>query len=149
VILFNRTKNCSVEQEGEDLWVRAALVDTVHEMAFEIRAGLHDLEIKEIKASMIRTPHPICKRVAEKAKNLTGLQIGKGMTRIVMETIGGPEGCYHYADLFMEAVKILKTGRYSWIYRNKNEEERNKEYWSELRNTCYYYTYGNKSNQGE
>lgn len=142
--LFNRTKNCSVKQVGDDLFARTVLVDTVHEMVLEMSAGLHDLNIKSVKMYMMRTPHDMCKDVEKKAQDLVGCSVKPGIAKIVKEKIGGCEGCYHFTDIFLDTIKALKQGRYHWVYDNKSKQEREKYYWNDLKGTCYYYSNGRK-----
>ncbi len=140
--LFDRTKNCSVKQVDDDLFARTTLVDTVHEMVLEMRAGLQDLQIKSVKIYMMRTPNDICKDVEKKAQDLVGQRVKPGIARIVKEKIGGCEGCYHFTDMFLETIKALKQARYRWVYVNKSKEECEKFYWNELKGTCYYFSHG-------
>ncbi|MCR4441292.1 MAG: DUF2889 domain-containing protein [Peptococcaceae bacterium] len=142
--LYNRMKNYSVEQVGNDLRIQASMIDSIHEMVLELVVGLDDSVIKKVRFDMIRTPHLlICKEMEAKARTLEGCAVGQGIAKTIKERVGGGEGCHHLVDLFVEAIKVFKQGQYRLIYHRENDRERRKEiYWSELKGTCFYYTHG-------
>ncbi|QNB45802.1 DUF2889 domain-containing protein [Thermanaerosceptrum fracticalcis] len=147
--LFNRAKNYSVKLVGDELWAQVSLTDTAHEMVLEAKASLADLTIIDVKAWMVRTPHTLCKDVEKRIQSLNGIPIKSGITKIVQQKLGGPQGCYHLADLFLDMVKVIKQGKYSWVHHHYSPEERVHIFNQELKDTCYYYSRNREEQEGD
>lgn len=138
--LFNRTKNCSVKQLDNDFLAQATFLDTSHELVMEIVVEASELIIKEINLHIIRIPHEECRQIQGKIKSLKGVAIKSGLTQLAKEKLGGPGGCAHVTDLFLEGAKALIQGRYHWRFLNMDEEEWNNIHSQELRGTCYHFS---------
>jgi len=140
--LVNRSKHCSVKEVNGDLCVKAILLDSVHEMVMEVLAAPEDLLIKKVTLEMVRVPDKMCRELVNRVQSLEGLKIGNGITKKVMATVGHSEGCYHVSDLFMEAVKALRQGKFYLHYHNSPSPEVHfKEVKKELKGTCYYHSH--------
>lgn len=142
--LFQRSKTVSVKQVGENLWVQGVFIDTAHEIVVELQVGLIDSTINKVEANFVRVPHQLCVEVEKKIQGLLGVSINKGISKIIKEKTGGPQGCYHLYDLLLEAIRGIKQAHHQLTVRNKSKAEREHDFWQELQDTCYYYTHGKK-----
>lgn len=146
--LFNRTKNYSIKLVDDQLWARVCMIDTAHEIVLEAKASLATLTILEVEAWMLRTPHILCKDVEKSVQRLNGIAIKPGINKIIQQKLGGTYGCYHLADLFFDMVKVIKQGKYSWVYHNYGPAERVQIFNRELKDTCYYYSCNKEEQEG-
>ncbi|MFY9175696.1 MAG: DUF2889 domain-containing protein [Peptococcia bacterium] len=141
MLIFNRSKNCSVDFIGEELVARASFLDTHHEMNLEITVNPKDMIVKKVEATIIRAPYKPCHDVAERIKVLEGIKIGRGMTKNIWERFGGRFGCVHLSDLFIDGTKALITARYSWLGLTSEDFDKTaQEVIEQLKGTCYAYT---------
>lgn len=147
--LFNRAKNYSIKLVDDQLWAQVSLVDTAHEIVLEAKTNLADLRILDVKAWMVRTPHPLCKDVEQRVQSLIGIVIKPGIAKNIYQKLGGPQGCYHLADLFLDMVKVIKQGKYSWVHHHYDREERTNFFNQELKDTCYYYSRNREEQEGD
>lgn len=72
--------------------------EPLHEMAIRITVDL-DLNILEAEAVMDHTPFRMCPSIAERFKQLAGLQIAPGFTKKTRELFGSTQGCTHLLEL--------------------------------------------------
>ncbi len=141
MIIFNRTKSCSVDETEDGLLeARGTFIDTVHEICLTLYVSKETLEIVKAKADMVRIPHPFCEEAQGQDINLVGVKIGPGARKAVQNAVGHSHGCTHLADLALDMVKALVTTNYRIQQRGKSEEEIIAQYVEELGGTCNQWT---------
>ena len=141
MIIFNRTKSCSVDESEDGMLVaRGTFIDTVHEICLTLHVSKDTLEIVKAKADMVRIPHPHCADAQAEDKKLVGIKIGQGARKAVQNAVGHAHGCTHMADLALDMVKALVTTNYRIQQRGKSEEEITAQYVEELGGTCNQWT---------
>jgi len=85
------------------------LMDPYHHLEMDLVLDASNPEamvVKEAKASMARVPYPVCREPLERVKELEGLKIERGIRRTVTRLLGGPKGCVHLVDMFMEGIRL-------------------------------------------
>ena len=91
---FQRTIDYGVKaSEGGRMTLTARLHDRFHDIAVEIVADIATLEILASRIDFHRAPTTHCLDAARKGAQLHGFVIGRGLSRKLTETFGGPEGC--------------------------------------------------------
>ncbi|MDW8103209.1 MAG: DUF2889 domain-containing protein [Anaerolineae bacterium] len=89
--------------------VHCVLLDPYHHLEMDLVLDASNPEamiVKEARASMARVPYPVCRSPLERVKELEGLRVERGIKRTVTRLLGGPEGCVHLVDMFMEGVRL-------------------------------------------
>jgi len=89
--------------------IHCMLMDPYHHLEMDLVLDASNPEamvVKEAKASMARVPYPVCREPLERVKELEGLKIERGIRRTVTRLLGGPKGCVHLVDMFMEGIRL-------------------------------------------
>jgi hypothetical protein len=116
-LTFTRNKSVTVRPANGGITVFARMSDSVHEMEVELDVSVPDMVITDIRARMIRVPHEECRRAQATVKGAVGLEIKKGLSLLMEETVGGKAGCTHMTNLVMEACYNAIPGQYIVIRR--------------------------------
>lgn len=91
------TKNFNIELKDRDDGVLPA-GEPVHSMAIRLTIDL-DLNILDVAASMDATPFRGCPSIADSYKQLIGMQIKPGFTKLTRDMFSGVNGCTHLLEL--------------------------------------------------
>lgn len=139
--LYNRSVQSFAEKTAEDRMVlEASLVDTFHELNLALEVSLPDQTIVAARAEMQRSPYPICADVMAKVGALVGHRAGPGIGKLARETLGGPQGCSHLAELVMEAVRSAVQAEFVETGRGLTRDEQVEVYRRKWKDTCYAYS---------
>lgn len=95
------------------------------------------LLIKEVRASMVDTPHQDCPGAAPQYQALVGVRIGRGWLDEAKAAIGRVSGCTHLTEL----LPVLATAAIQTIngYKLQHVEGhgRSEQYKQRMLNSCY------------
>lgn len=136
------------ELENGNLMLESTLLDPYHLIRLNIHIEPLSRTIVHAKSEFANHPHMGCPMVAVKALQLIGLTITRGITKQILQRIGGTEGCVHLRELAMETINFAATtligydegfGLMSREFNMKNEDERLETSRHLLRNTCMIY----------
>jgi len=136
------------ELENGNLMLEATLLDPYHLIRLNIHVEPHTKTIVHAKSEFASHPHAACPMVAEKAKQLIGLKIERGISKLILHKIGGSEGCVHLRELTLETINFAATtligfdegfGLMSRDFNILDEEERLEISKRVLNNTCFIY----------
>ena len=111
--ILNYTKNIHAGAENMDngnTIARVRVDDTFLSAELEIEVKIPDLKIVSIQGRIIRSFAEECKNNAEILKRAIGMRVGAGVTRLVKETIGGPNGCNVFSDMILEGCNAVIMG---------------------------------------
>lgn len=114
--LFTFPRTYTVEISPLDfrlVGVHCTLVDPYHHLEMDLVLDASKPEamvVKEAKAFMARAPYPVCREPLERVKELEGLKVERGIRRTVTRLLGGPKGCVHLVDMFMEGIRLAIQG---------------------------------------
>ncbi|MEW6615532.1 MAG: DUF2889 domain-containing protein [Thermodesulfobacteriota bacterium] len=111
--VLSYTKNIHAAAENMDNGNTIARVradDTFMSAEMEIEVKIPDLKIVSIQGRIIRSFAEECKNNVEILKRAIGMRVGAGVTRLVKETIGGPNGCNVFADMILEGCNAMIMG---------------------------------------
>jgi len=61
-----------------------------------------DCEIRDVAATTLAAPWPVCTEISAEYRKLVGLRIGPGFTHAVRQLLGGTQGCTHLSDLLVQ-----------------------------------------------
>jgi hypothetical protein len=86
--------------------LKAALRDCYHDIELEIVTDLENLDILNTRLDFHRAPSPLCDRVRQRLARLVGCRIGKGLSRLLSTTLGGPEGCGNLRAMLMGLLPL-------------------------------------------
>ncbi len=136
------------ELENGNLMLEATLLDPYHLIRLNIHIEPDTKTIVHARSEFASHPHAACPMVAEKAKLLIGLKIERGISKIILQKIGGSDGCVHLRELTVETINFAATtligfdqgfGLMSRDFNILNEEERFEISRHVLNNTCFIY----------
>ena len=139
------------ELENGNLMLEATLLDPYHLIRLNIHIEPRTKTIVHAKSEFASHPHAACPMVAEKAKQLIGLRIERGISKMILQKIGGSDGCVHLRELTMETINFAATtligfdegfGLMSRDFNILNEAERLELSRHLLSNTCFIYKEG-------
>ncbi len=71
----------------------AHLTDRFHDIRMEVLVDFESLKIETAHVNFVRHPSEDCPAAAGRMERLVGFTIGRGLTRKLMESFGGEEGC--------------------------------------------------------
>lgn len=91
--------------------------EPIHDMALRITVDL-DLNILDAEAAMDFTPFAYCKNITEAYKQLIGVQIKPGFTKVCKGLFGGTQGCTH----LLELLGPIATAAYQTTYQARETE---------------------------
>jgi hypothetical protein len=109
---FNRKKNVDIRTADRSIIVTAHMVDNYHEMEAELRISMPDMVIRSVVGRMIKVPDERCREAGAVLEKAVGLEIKRGLTQLMEQTIGGRNGCSHMTNLVMEACHASVQGIY-------------------------------------
>ncbi|MBN1882603.1 MAG: DUF2889 domain-containing protein [Deltaproteobacteria bacterium] len=112
-VIYRRKKDISIRSIDGGITVLVHMEDRVHEMKVEVDVGLPKMKILDIRGHMIRIPHEECGKALEALPRAVGLEIKRGLSVLMEETIGGSIGCTHMTNLVMEACYCSIQGQYA------------------------------------
>jgi hypothetical protein len=136
------------ELENGNLMLEATFMDPYHLIRLNLHVEPGTRTIVRAKCEFTNHPHSLCPHVEAKAQQLVGMVIGRGITKMILQKIGGSDGCVHLRELAMETINFAATaligfdqgfGLMSRDFNVLNEEERFEISRPLLRNTCYIY----------
>src|ERR1039457_3806661 len=81
------------ELHNGNLMLEATLLDPYHLIRRNIHIEPHTKTIVNAKSEFASHPQAACPMAAEKAKQLIGLKIERGISKLILHKIGGGEGC--------------------------------------------------------
>ena len=79
----------------------------------EIDIDLPRMVIRDVRGKMIRIPREECRKALPALERAVGLEIKRGLSVKMEETIGGKIGCSHMTNLVMEACYCSFQGQYA------------------------------------
>src|ERR1035437_2289125 len=97
------------ELENGHLMLEATFLDPYHLIRLNIHINPSTKEITNAKSEFASHPHADCPMVALKAKQLIGLKIERGITKMISQRIGGTDGCIHLRELAFETINFAAT----------------------------------------
>jgi hypothetical protein len=109
---FNRKKNVDIHLADGFITVNAHMADNYHEMEVSLDISIPAMVITDIRGEMIRVPHERCRDALAALAHARGLEVKKGLTLRMEETVGGKDGCSHLTNLVMEACHASVQGQY-------------------------------------
>jgi len=90
----------------------------IHHMDVKIMIKSDPLIIENIQAEMLNVPMNQCRTTLNNVKNLKGLEIKSGFTRIVRSIIGGKTGCTHLCNLIITMAQEIIHG---WLTQKRKK----------------------------
>lgn len=84
----------------------AALRDRYHDIVLEVLVHADTLVIEEVGVDFRKAPTPTCRSVADRLARLCGIGIGKGLSRTLMEALGGENGCGNLRNLLLGLLPL-------------------------------------------
>ena len=109
-LVSNRNINIEAfELNNGNLMLEATLLDPYHLIRLNIHIEPKTKTIINSKSEFASHPHAACPMIAEKAKLLIGLKIERGISRVILQKIGGSDGCVHLRELTLETINFAAT----------------------------------------
>ncbi len=136
------------ELENGNLMLEATLLDPYHLIRLNLHIEPGTKTIVSAKSEFASHPHAACPMVAEKAKLLIGVKIERGITKTILQKIGGSEGCVHLKELALETINFAATtligydegfGLMSRDFNILDEQQKFELSRRLLKNTCFIY----------
>lgn len=136
------------ELENGNLMLESTLLDPYHLIRLNIHIEPRTKTIVNAKSEFANHPHAACPLVAERTKQLIGLKIERGISKLILQKIGGNEGCVHLKELTLETINFAATtligydegfGLMSREFNILNETKRLEISKHLLNNTCFIY----------
>lgn len=109
-LLFTRAKTAAVTAGGDgDLTIAGSFADSFHELGVTLTAqgGV----ITAVAGNFLRAPDPVCPETAAHLAALPGIPLAAGKTAV--QSLGGPQGCVHLADLVEHLLWTAATLPYA------------------------------------
>lgn len=97
------------ELQNGNLMLEATLLDPYHLIRLNISIEPKSKTIVDAMSEFANHPHTICPSIAVKAKQLIGLKIERGITKNILQKIGGCDGCVHLKELTLETINFAAT----------------------------------------
>lgn len=80
--------------------------DTVHGLAIEGYLTVPDLVLESVEPSVTKQPFDECSDSHAPVRGLSGLTLGPGYRRAVLELMGGVRGCTHFLSLALGLIEL-------------------------------------------
>ena len=131
-----------------NMMLEATFMDTYHLIRLNLQIEPSTRTIIAAKSEYTNFPHTLCQSLEVKAKLLIGLKIERGITKEIINRIGGCNGCVHLRELVMDSINFAATAMIGYnegfglMSREFNiQDEKIKFALSEniLKNTCFVY----------
>lgn len=107
MLLYEKEKSISIEQEDINIKVIVHFKDHFHEMKSTVTFDSNFTVILAAKAQIIKVPWNLCYEVAPKMEGLVGLKIQNGIKGQVQRILGGAMGCVHLVELAMDSITAV------------------------------------------
>jgi hypothetical protein len=141
VELYSRKKLLTVDLTGKDeLTAKSWLDDGIHEIQVILICQPSTSIILSARVEMIHYPWNLCLEAAKSISLIEGMKIGPGVRKEIEDKIGKRDGCFHMADLVIEAIRGLIQGQYRLRYRPTTTEKRLQKLQSDMKGTCFAYS---------
>ncbi|MEW6455609.1 MAG: DUF2889 domain-containing protein [Acidobacteriota bacterium] len=142
--IYERNINSSVRKLNEKYIVtEASLLDLSHNMRVELKINLETSVIEEASAQILKAPFQVCNYTLENIKRIEGFKIERGINKKLINALGKSDGCTHFYELALEAVRLsfnvmlgIRFNWKEWVSRTVNEEEFIKMAMPYLKNSC-------------
>lgn len=95
-----------LRREDGTILLTATLKDRFHDILMEVVVATETLTVRSAGVDFRKAPSPDCPTVAARMEKLTGLVIGKGLNRKLMELLGGGEGCGNLRNLLLGLLPL-------------------------------------------
>ncbi|MDP2135154.1 MAG: DUF2889 domain-containing protein [Sulfuritalea sp.] len=92
----------------------------MHRMALTLTID-DDYTIRDVRASTLTAPWPMCGGTDEAYRKLIGLRIGPGFSQKMKQLLGGVQGCTHVTELVAQAANTYMQA--SWPDRIARQME--------------------------
>ena len=107
MLLYEKGKSVSVEQEDINIKIIVHFKDYFHEMKSTVTINSNSMVILAAEAQIINVPWDLCYEVASKMEGLVGLKIQKGIKEQVRRILGGAKGCVQLVDLAIDSITTM------------------------------------------
>jgi hypothetical protein len=107
MLLFEKEKSISIEQEDTNIKIIVHLKDYFHEIKSTVTFDSNFTMILDAKVQIIKVPWDLCYEVASKMEGLVGLKIQSGIKEQVQRILGGAMGCVHLVELAMDSITTV------------------------------------------
>ena len=84
----------------------ATMRDRYHDIVLEVVVNGETLAIEGVVAEFRKCPTAECPNAAERLNHLTGIVIGKGLNKHIIEAMGGEEGCGNLRNLLLGLLPL-------------------------------------------
>lgn len=95
-------------QDGQ-AYLESTLLDPYHLIRLEIAVDPRERRITWARGELLKAPFPVCPGAGERAQDLVGLTIGRGVMRELARRVGGGAGCVHLRELASETINFAAT----------------------------------------
>ncbi len=92
-----------------NLMMEATFMDPYHLLRLNLIINPATKTIVHARSEFTNHPHGACPLAELKAKQLIGLKIERGIAKLVLQKIGGSEGCVHLRELAMDTINFAAT----------------------------------------
>lgn len=112
-VIYRRKKDIAIHLIDGGITVAVHMEDRAHKMEVDVDVSLPNMIILDVRGRMLRVPHEGCKKALAVLPRAVGLEIKRGLSVKMEETIGGSIGCSHMTNLVMEACYCSIQGQYA------------------------------------
>lgn len=139
------------ELDNGNALVEARFLDPSHLISLDLEIDPRTRTVIGAKSEMPNGPYRVCHHVCDKAVNLKGAVIQRGVMKEITKRIGGGDGCVHLRELASEAINFCATaligyeqgfGLMSVDFNSLPDAKRYGLTKNLLQGTCYPYTVG-------
>lgn len=95
-----------LKRDDGQICLTAGLTDRYHDIRMEVLVDFETLVVTAARVDFIRSPSRDCPNVAKRMGGLVGFTIGKGLSRKILEILGGGEGCGNLRVLLMGMLPL-------------------------------------------
>ncbi len=111
ILAFQTNSLTTVTQSGPGVWqIELNAGDDLLEVSIFLEIKAPTLYIRKSEILLKRDAMGVIPDMSSTAQKLIGVRVGPGMTKIVRELVGGPNGSDWIADLVLEAMEMLVNG---------------------------------------
>lgn len=138
--LYSRQKSVTVKLTGKDeLTAKSWLDDGIHEIVVILVVRHSTSEIISARVEMLHHPWKQCLEAGQTIALIEGMKLGPGIRKEIEDKIGRKTGCFHVADLVIEAIRGIIQGQYRLEYRPTTREGRIKKLHEDMTGSCFAY----------
>jgi hypothetical protein len=101
------------KREDGAILLAATLKDRFHDILAEVVVDAETMTIASARVDFTKSPTSDCVNVSARVEGLTGLVIGKGLNRKLMDLLGGGEGCGNLRNLLLGLLPLALNVRAS------------------------------------